>query len=120
MPTLAEAGVSGADIQTWYAMYVTAGSPKAAVDRLVAELNAALKTLELAANTRRAWVNAVAAREARFAVSGVNLGLFCSTPSVALRVSCSPRIAAVYSATLFVAVPMAAAASWRTSPGAAA
>lgn len=29
-----------------------------------AQLNAALKTLELAANTRRAWVNAVAAREA--------------------------------------------------------
>lgn len=28
-----------------------------------AQLNAALKTLELAANTRRAWVNAVAARE---------------------------------------------------------
>jgi len=27
---------------------------------------------------------AVAAREAKFAVSGVNLGLFCSTPSVAL------------------------------------
>ena len=27
---------------------------------------------------------AVAAREARFAVSGVNLGLFCATPSVAL------------------------------------
>ena len=27
---------------------------------------------------------AVAAQEARFAVSGVNLGLFCSTPSVAL------------------------------------
>jgi enoyl-CoA hydratase/carnithine racemase len=27
---------------------------------------------------------AVAVREARFAVSGINLGLFCSTPSVAL------------------------------------
>jgi enoyl-CoA hydratase/carnithine racemase len=27
---------------------------------------------------------AVAAREVRFAVSGINLGLFCSTPSVAL------------------------------------
>ena len=27
---------------------------------------------------------AVASRDARFAVSGVNLGLFCSTPSVAL------------------------------------
>jgi enoyl-CoA hydratase/carnithine racemase len=26
---------------------------------------------------------AVAARDARFAVSGINLGLFCSTPSVA-------------------------------------
>ena len=43
VPTLAEQGVSGADIQTWYAMYVTAGTPRAAVDRLAAELTAALK-----------------------------------------------------------------------------
>jgi len=34
---------------------------------------------------------AVAAEEARFAVSGVNLGLFCSTPSVALSRSVNPK-----------------------------
>ena len=43
VPTLAEQGVSGADIQTGYAMYVTAGLPRAAVDRLVAEVAAALR-----------------------------------------------------------------------------
>ena len=36
---------------------------------------------------------AVAAREARFAVSGVNLGLFCSTPSVALSRNLSRKAA---------------------------
>lgn len=36
---------------------------------------------------------AVAAREARFAVSGVNLGLFCSTPSVALSRNLSRKTA---------------------------
>jgi enoyl-CoA hydratase/carnithine racemase len=36
---------------------------------------------------------AVAVREARFAVSGVNLGLFCSTPSVALSRNLSRKAA---------------------------
>jgi len=36
---------------------------------------------------------AVAARDARFAVSGVNLGLFCSTPSVALSRNLSRKSA---------------------------
>ena len=36
---------------------------------------------------------AVAAREARFAVSGVNLGLFCSTPSVALSRNLGRKVA---------------------------
>jgi enoyl-CoA hydratase/carnithine racemase len=36
---------------------------------------------------------AVAARDARFAVSGVNLGLFCSTPSVALSRNVSRKAA---------------------------
>jgi enoyl-CoA hydratase/carnithine racemase len=36
---------------------------------------------------------AVAASEARFAVSGVNLGLFCSTPSVALSRNLSRKFA---------------------------
>ena len=29
VPTLAELGVAGADIQTWYGPHVTAGTPKA-------------------------------------------------------------------------------------------
>jgi tripartite-type tricarboxylate transporter receptor subunit TctC len=52
VPTLAEQGVSGADIQTWYAMYVTAGSPRAAVDRLVTELAAALKQPDVQARIK--------------------------------------------------------------------
>lgn len=36
---------------------------------------------------------AVAAHDARFAVSGVNLGLFCSTPSVALSRNLSRKVA---------------------------
>ncbi len=52
VPTLAEQGVSGADIQTWYAMYVTAGTPRAAVDRLAAELTAALKQPDVQAKIK--------------------------------------------------------------------
>ncbi|MBL8323667.1 MAG: tripartite tricarboxylate transporter substrate binding protein [Rubrivivax sp.] len=52
VPTLAEQGVSGADIQTWYAMYVTAGTPKAVVDRLAAELAAALRLPDVAARIK--------------------------------------------------------------------
>ena len=52
VPTLAEAGVKGADIQTWYALYVTAGTPKAAVDRLAAELQAALKNPDVASRIK--------------------------------------------------------------------
>ena len=36
---------------------------------------------------------AIAAESARFAVSGINLGLFCSTPSVALTRAVPPKIA---------------------------
>ncbi len=36
---------------------------------------------------------AVASRDARFAVSGVNFGLFCSTPSVALSRNVSRKAA---------------------------
>lgn len=52
VPTLAEAGVKGADIQTWYALYVTAGTPRPVVDRLAAELQAALKHPEVAARIK--------------------------------------------------------------------
>ncbi len=39
VPTLAEQGVKGADVSTWYGLFVTAGTPKPVVDRLNAELS---------------------------------------------------------------------------------
>ncbi|WP_254789875.1 tripartite tricarboxylate transporter substrate binding protein [Variovorax sp. OV329] len=42
VPTLAESGVSGADVNTWYGLFVTAGTPRPAVDRLAATLTQAL------------------------------------------------------------------------------
>ena len=38
VPTLAEAGLPGFDMTTWYAVYVTAGTPPDVVARLQAEL----------------------------------------------------------------------------------
>ena len=43
VPTLAEAGVRGADMSTWYALYVTAGTPPDVVARLQAELARVIK-----------------------------------------------------------------------------
>jgi tripartite-type tricarboxylate transporter receptor subunit TctC len=37
-PTLAESGVPGFDVTTWYAVFVTAGTPAPIVERLNAEL----------------------------------------------------------------------------------
>lgn len=52
VPTLAEAGVKGADVQTWYGLYVTAGTPKPAVDLLVAELARVLKLPDVQARIK--------------------------------------------------------------------
>lgn len=43
VPTLAEEGVKGADVNTWYGLFVTAGTPRAAVERLARELALSLK-----------------------------------------------------------------------------
>lgn len=43
VPTLAEAGLRGADMSTWYALYVTAGTPPDVVTRLQAELARVIK-----------------------------------------------------------------------------
>ena len=37
VPTMAEAGVPGVEMTTWYGLFVTAGTPKAVVDKLYAE-----------------------------------------------------------------------------------
>jgi tripartite-type tricarboxylate transporter receptor subunit TctC len=52
VPTLAELGIRGADVQTWYGLYTTAGTPKAVVDRLVAELNKALQLPDVQARIK--------------------------------------------------------------------
>jgi tripartite-type tricarboxylate transporter receptor subunit TctC len=49
VPTLGEAGVSGFDLQSWFAFFAPAGTPPAIVARLNAELNAVLQTPELLA-----------------------------------------------------------------------
>ncbi|HEY1229793.1 MAG TPA: tripartite tricarboxylate transporter substrate binding protein, partial [Ramlibacter sp.] len=52
VPTMAEAGVRGADVQTWYGLYVTAGTPKATVDTLVAALGKTLRLPDVQARIR--------------------------------------------------------------------
>jgi tripartite-type tricarboxylate transporter receptor subunit TctC len=52
VPTMAEAGVKGADVQTWYGLYVTAGTPKPVVDALTAELARVLKLADVQARIR--------------------------------------------------------------------
>jgi tripartite-type tricarboxylate transporter receptor subunit TctC len=52
VPTLSELGIRGADVSTWYGMYVTAGTPKPVVDRLVEELNKALKLPDVQARIK--------------------------------------------------------------------
>lgn len=43
VPTLAELGIQGADVSTWYGLYVTGGTPRPAVERLTAELTHVLQ-----------------------------------------------------------------------------
>lgn len=52
VPTLSEQGVKGADVQTWYGLYVTGGTPRAAVERLSAELSRVLKLPEVQARIK--------------------------------------------------------------------
>ena len=52
VPTLAEAGVRGADMSTWYALYATAGTPADVVARLQAELARVIKLPDVDARLR--------------------------------------------------------------------
>ena len=49
VPTLAEAGVPGVEITTWYGLFTTGGTPRAIVDRLHAELARALALADVRA-----------------------------------------------------------------------
>ena len=52
VPTLAEQGVKGADVSTWYGLYVTAGTPRPAVERLSAELARSLQLPDVQARIK--------------------------------------------------------------------
>ncbi len=47
LPTLVESGLSGFDISTWFGIFVPAGAPKAAVDRIHADFTRALAEPEV-------------------------------------------------------------------------
>jgi tripartite-type tricarboxylate transporter receptor subunit TctC len=47
VPTLKEAGVSGADMTTWFGLWAPKGTPAAAIDRLNASARKALATPEV-------------------------------------------------------------------------
>lgn len=46
VPTLAEAGVSGAESGSWIAMFAPAGTPQAIIDKIAADIKQALSTAE--------------------------------------------------------------------------
>ena len=52
VPTMSELGIKGIDVATWYALYVTAGTPRPAVDALVAELRKVLQLPDVQARIR--------------------------------------------------------------------
>ena len=43
LPTVAESGLPGYDVETWYGLYLPAGTPKPIVDKLNLDVNAVLQ-----------------------------------------------------------------------------
>ena len=52
VPTLAEAGVQGFEMSTWYGLFVTTGTPKDVIARLVEETNKILRLSDVQAKLR--------------------------------------------------------------------
>jgi len=52
VPTLAEAGVQGFEMSTWYGLFVTTGTPKDVIARLVDEVNKILRLSDVQAKLR--------------------------------------------------------------------
>ncbi len=52
VPTIAEAGFAGAEMTTWYGLFVTSGTPKDVVDRLSAEVQRIIKLPDIQAKLR--------------------------------------------------------------------
>lgn len=67
LPTIAEAGLAGFDISTWFGIFVPAGTPKAAVDRLYDEFAKALNAPDVREKMIALGAEPVASRPEDFA-----------------------------------------------------
>jgi tripartite-type tricarboxylate transporter receptor subunit TctC len=67
LPTVAEAGLPGFDISTWFGIFVPAGTPKAAVDRLYDEFAKALNAPDVREKMFALGAEPVASRPEDFA-----------------------------------------------------
>ena len=52
VPTMAELGIRGVDVTTWYGLYVTAGTPRPVVDALTAQVTRVLKMPDVQARIK--------------------------------------------------------------------
>jgi len=66
VPTVAEAGLAGYDSTGWFGVVAPAGTPAAIVERLSAEINAALNDEQIKANMRNLGVEPAPSRPAAF------------------------------------------------------
>jgi len=66
VPTVAEAGLPGYDSTGWFGVVAPAGTPAAIVERLSAEINAALGDEQIKANMRNLGVEPAPSRPAAF------------------------------------------------------
>lgn len=71
LPTAAEAGISGYEVATWYALWAPAGTPAPIVTRMMSEVAAALKTTAI----QEAWARSGSDVPA---ISGEAFGRFVS------------------------------------------
>lgn len=66
VPTFEELGIAGMNLPLWFGMFTTGGTPTAAVRRLNAELNAALKSPDVAAKLATAGFDPVGGTPEQF------------------------------------------------------
>jgi tripartite-type tricarboxylate transporter receptor subunit TctC len=67
LPTVAESGFPGFDVPSWYGVWAPAGTPKAVVDQLSAELAKAIQAPAVAARLAAMSFHSVASTPAEFA-----------------------------------------------------
>lgn len=67
LPTLAEAGITGFEFETWYGLFVPGGTPQKVVATLNKSVNALLSTPEVKAQLERAGVQPAGGTQKSFA-----------------------------------------------------